>query len=369
LAAAGLALSIAVLPAAAEDVEKKFRVSLAVGSYDTQDEVASPAANELRLLDPVSDTLLISLDDPRDDSATFNSLSIRPATRVTLAAQYALTKVFLIEGSIGYQEGDVGNIEVQAEFPRVFTPLEREFVFTPFLIPAGELTETPIQISGMARFRPRGKRNPYLGAGIGYIVVGFDPSPELNELSRRLDDSVGGPAPLVVSLDGGVNIVEEGLELGDLTGAAVDARDSFEWHLLGGAELSFKKKWSVFLDLRYVFASRTMRFGFNGADSVGVAVPQLTDDFQPGAPLPSGFGPFLITSGGLVDGGSLQPEVGSSFNPDTDDPTEFCAESPGQCEFVVGAQDGQLDTGLYYVQGGEIKYGGASLQVGIRYTF
>ncbi len=31
--------------------------------------------------------------------------------------------------------------------------------------------------------------------------------------------------------------------------------------------------------------------------------------------------------------------------------------------------DGHLDYGFYYVKGGEIKYGGLSLQIGIRYTF
>ena len=60
----------------------------------------------------------------------------------------------------------------------------------------------------------------------------------------------------------------------DLGGATVDARDTFEWHLAGGAELTFKRKWSVFVDLRWTFASRTLHIGFNGGDDLGVPVPQ-----------------------------------------------------------------------------------------------
>jgi hypothetical protein len=36
---------------------------------------------------------------------------------------------------------------------------------------------------------------------------------------------------------------------------------------------------------------------------------------------------------------------------------------------VPVSPDGIEDSGLYYVKGGSIKYGGTTLQVGIRYTF
>ena len=43
-------------------------------------------------------------------------------------------------------------------------------------------------------------------------------------------------------------------------------------------------------------------------------------------------------------------------------------ENNSLCEFVF-VPDGELDVGVYYVQGGEVNYGGISLQLGIRYTF
>jgi hypothetical protein len=50
-------------------------------------------------------------------------------------------------------------------------------------------------------------------------------------------------------------------------------------------------------------------------------------------------------------------------------PDTNCRADPEDCTFVVGAFDGELDTGFYYAQGGTIDYDGLSVQIGIRYTF
>jgi hypothetical protein len=147
-------------------------------------------------------------------------------------------------------------------------------------------------------------------------------------------------------------------DLHDLTGAHVNAPDTFEWHAVGGIEYEFRRRWSVFLDFRYIFASRSLSLSFNDSDSLGVSVPNtITEE---GSPLAlSNFGAFRITQGGLIDGGHLEPRPGE---------TTDCVATPALCVFVEG-NDGVPDPGVYYVKGGSIKYGGASLQVGIRFTF
>jgi len=343
----GLLVMLAV-PAAAEDVEKKFRLSFQAGYFDTRDSIPSDAANQLVVLNELEVPVIV-IRDPRNDSAAFGEVQIKSTPRLMVSAQYAVNKFFLLEASAGWQKGELGDIEVQAQFDGIEIPAEEDFRFSIFRVPAGDVTQIPIQLSGLARFRPRASLNPYLGAGIGYIVVGFEPSSEFDDLSRNLDASVGNLAPGVVAPT----------TFFDLEGATVDARDSFEYHALGGMEYSFKKNWAAYADVRFMWASRELRIGFNGQESLGVSVPDarvIITDLEPVAA-----GPVYIPEGGLVDGGRLVPEIGAPPNTD-------CDASPSNCVFTF-EPDGQLDTGFYYAQGGSIKYGGFQFMVGIRYTF
>ncbi|ANM28355.1 hypothetical protein ABI59_00010 [Acidobacteria bacterium Mor1] len=345
-----LAVAVA-LPALAEDVEKRFRLSFSAGGFDTQDEVASDSANEFRLTDRDLVPIRV-IRDPRDDSGVFGDLKIQPTTRFTFTGQYAITKTLLIEASVGYQKGDVGDIEVQAQFAGVRPPEEEQFVFQIFRLPAGEMEQVPLQLTAINRFRPRAKLNPYLGAGVGYTLIGFDPSDELNELSVNMDNSIGGFSN---GATGAVDVIE------NLTGATVDARDTFSIHLVGGAEYSIKPKWTLFLDYRYSWASRSFSLQFNGQNSLGVSVPQGEEFLDES--LGVVFGPYVIASGGLIDGGRIAPTSSAPPTTDCSDPAQAI-----NCEFVFDP-DGELDTGSYYVQGGDIDYDGASLQIGVRYTF
>ena len=352
-----IALSALMSPAMAADVEKKLRLSFVVGGSDTDDAVSSASANTLLVTDRDQQPIQL-FRDPRNDSAALGDLTIQPTTRATLAVQYALTKIFMLEGSVGYQKGDVGNVEVQGQFFGVRVPSQEDFNFSIFRVPAGEMEQVPIQVTALARFRPRASFNPYFGAGIGYIVVGFEPSDELNQLSLNMDQSVGGFSVLQAFF--GVNALAPPVDVSDLDGARVSADDSFEWHLVGGAEISFKRKWALILDLRAIFASGEFKIGFNGSDSLGVSVPRgvVFADQIVGS---SGAGAFTINQGGLIDGGRLAPSPG-------EDPSTDCAANPQQCEFVF-EPDGVVDRGFYYAQGGSVEYSGISLQIGIRYTF
>jgi hypothetical protein len=116
----------------------------------------------------------------------------------------------------------------------------------------------------------------------------------------------------------------------------------------------------VFLDARYFTYSGKFGMTVNGSSDLGVSVPNdqvvITD--------PGAFGPFgavLISTGGLIDGGSFVPEPNAPEGTD-------CSVSHNNCTFT-GPKDGIPDPGYYYVQAGSVRYNGISLQVGIKFTF
>jgi opacity protein-like surface antigen len=266
--------------------------------------------------------------------------------------------MFVLEASVGYQKGDLGDVEVQAQFTNQVIPINQDFDFRIFRLNAGTITEVPIQLTAIARFRPKASFNPYIGAGLGYTLVGYEPSEDMNALSANIDSSRGGFSALSGSGFTGLNLGDP-QDIQDLSGATVSARDTFEWHAVGGVEYSFHSKWAAFLDFRYIFASREVNLGFNGAQSVGISVPNtaaMLDD-----PVATAvYGAVGVTEGGFVDGGHLEPPSGQS--------ADVCIANPGICTWVE-TPDGQVDEGKYYVKGGKIRYGGASIQIGIRYTF
>jgi hypothetical protein len=347
----------------AGELEKKFRLGLAVGGMNAQDDLLSDAGNIFTLVDD-QQQFEHRYMDPRSETGIFGKLEIKPGAIATLYGQYGLNSWFLIEASVGYQRTDLGDAEVQGQiniFPSPDPTIERHN-FLIKRVPVGNLTRIPIQLTALAHFRPHASFDPYCGVGIGYSVVGFDPSPAFNELSRNMDASRGSLLRLTnadysdgVFLSHGANR--------DLIGATVDARDTFEWHIAGGAELAFKRRWSAFIDMRYLFGSRDVTIGFNGGKDLGIAVPNLVDYFDPNAEYI--FGAVQITDGGLIDFGGLYV-----LDEDGEIDPAGCVGDPADCEFQFHpTPDGYLDLGRYYVQGGTVKYDAVSLQVGIRLTF
>lgn len=360
----GLLGCLMALPAAAEPFAKKFRLGFSAGVFNGQDYIRSNSANQLLETDERFG-LERQFVDPRNDSAALGRLDMNPALLGTFTAQYGLSEMFLLEASVGYHRGDVGDVEIQAQFDGVLTTNQVPFEFRFTRIPAGEITRIPIQLTTLARFRQRARLQPFIGAGIGYAVIGFEPSDELNELSVRMDGSIGGQTRLSPAFPGPESLEPpEASSFRDLQGATVDARDSFEAHLVGGAEWTLRPKWSLLVDFRYTVSSRSFSLGFNGGKELGISVPNFVDFLVPG--VDRLFGAVQIRDGGLLDGGAIVIQPLPSAPADTN-----CAINPTSCRpvFVFGEPDGQLDPGMYYVQGGSFDYDGLSYQVGFRYTF
>ena len=369
----------------AEDVEKKWRVSLGAWGYNPVDEIDSNHANFLILRDEEFDPVAF-YEDPRNDSAAFGNLDIQSGLLVTAAVQYAVTKLFIVEGSVGYVKHNLGDVAVDIQFLGNPPPIpEITYNFTSYRVSAGDVERVPIQLTGLFRFRPRAKFNPYFGLGIGYSINTYTTVDEFDELSYNMDAATGTPMKVTSSLQTDGTLLAVGPAL-NLTGASVDVRDSFEWHAVAGAELTFKRKWSVFGDLRWVDHSRDFTVGFNGTEELGVSVVQYEDfansDLGREYILGRGAGPVRITQGGLLDAGQSvnvrREGVGSDI---------ICPEVPTPndplCEVIwffkedyddprLGddfVPNGELDPGFHYVQGGSVSYDGFSFLIGVRYTF
>ena len=196
---------------------RELEGSFLAGAMNASDTIESDAGNRMGVFN--RDLEFVDLfQDPRDDSAVFGNLDMQSGPIATISAQYAVTKIFLIEASVGYQVSDLGDVEVSAQFENARTPIEEiNFAFETFRINAGEITRVPIQLTALARLRPRAKFNPYFGAGLGYAVQGYDPSDEFNQLSVNMDRSLGRAQRLTSSFGGDASLLSL-LEVERMTG-------------------------------------------------------------------------------------------------------------------------------------------------------
>ena len=355
---AGLALVALAGDIRAEEIEKKFRIGFSIGGTIPTDSEKSPSANQ-RLLYDEDGEIDNFLYDPRNDSAAFSSFSVNSAYGAELSASYAFTRNWYLEFSAGYHESRVGNVEVQAQFDNAPRPSLQSFGFRIFNLDGGNVTQVPLQLTAGYRFRPKAAFNPYVGLGIGYLINSYAPGSEINQLSTNLENSLGAFRPLEGTGIGGENFGVPGSPE-SLSGIKVEAPDSAEYHFKAGFEVTFKSKWAVFLDANYAIYSGNFRMTVNGSDQLGISVPaDQVVITQPGALGP--FGTYYISSGGLIDGGSLEPLL--TAPPGTD-----CAVTPIQCQ-LTGPPDGIPDTGDYYVHAGSVRYNALTVQVGIKFTF
>lgn len=344
----------------AEEVEKRFRIAIGLTGYSANDEVHSASGNRRTLFEPNGE-FDDQIYDPRNDSGALSDFGIEPQYGGVLSASYAFNRMWYLEGSVGYRQGTVGNVEVQAQFQGTPIPLTQDFVFAIFNLNGGKLTQVPVQATGGIRFRPKAAFNPFICLGVGYTFNSYEPSSEINALSRNLDQSTGTFSRLTGTLLGGESFAPAGPAT-TLAGITVDAPDAPEWHIGGGFEYSFHTKWVVFLDARYTVYSGKFAMRVNGSDELGISVPaDRAYNTDPGA-----FGPFgayaIGPQGGLVDGGSWVPTTTAPVGTDCSGP------SRDNCEFT-GPKDGVLDPGYYYVHAGEVRYDGFSVQLGVKFTF
>ena len=340
----------------ADEIEHKWRIGFSAGGYSITDQQHSGSANVRALL--ADDGRVVQfLQDPRNDSGAFSDFGLEPQYGGVLSASYGITRLLYFEGSLGYRRGNVGNVQMQAMFTGIPVTDQNPNNYTIININGGTVTQIPVEFTLGLRFRPKAAFNPYLCLGVGYSFNAFKPSKELDDLSLNLEGSIGAFA----RFSGVTNENPSPTSYAGFSGITVDAPSAPEWHVGGGLEYTFSRKWTVFLDARYTTYSGKFEMKINGSDNLGISVPNdqiLQSD-------PSAVGPFggYFVTPGLVDAGRWVPTPGSGVD------QSQCHFNAVGCEFQVGSPDGLKDPGLYYIQAGRVRYDAASYQIGFKYTF
>jgi hypothetical protein len=302
--------------------EPRWSVSLAVGGVDTRDEVRSNDGNVLAIVDETGATVDRFID-PRPDAGVTRTLEAGASGIACVGLEYQAAPRVAVGLSAGYFQSTVGEIGVylvEADASHV--------------LDAGELTSVPIRLAAVSRFRQRKTLRPYLGAGVHYTVLGFDPSAELDSLSTALDLS-SAQRSLLSSEAGGnelVRVVSDPVR--GFRGVEVEVGDAFGWNAIGGFEWMAGSRFAVFAELDWAFTTNRLRVSFEDTDELGRSVPQgsaLAGSIEAEAP----YGAVYIFEGGLLD---------------------------------VDA-DGAPERGTYYASGGSFTLGGPSLRIGARYRF
>src|SRR6267143_553532 len=148
--------------------------------------------------------------DERPDANILNQPSIRDNFKMDFSASYGLTRWLAVEAAASYMKAPVGNIEfyfhnvhqgltgqptntlVNACGPDVSQPCWKytstlpDETKTNTFLPVGQITEIPIHLSGLIRFRPESPLDPYIGAGVGYILTNMKTGSEFQAREREI---------------------------------------------------------------------------------------------------------------------------------------------------------------------------------------
>jgi opacity protein-like surface antigen len=375
----------------AEDTRHKWQLGGGISYFSTIDDIRSNSTTAYAPVDPTQGGGLapILFSDPRPDANELNQPTIQDGWKLDFNASFGFTRWFALEIGASYFQGPVGNIEFYTEdrsLPVNLTPTLQNppdgsancLVVTCLamsgstdssvnikngFLPVGQLTEVPVQLSGIVRFRPESPFDPYVGGGIGYIFTGLDTSqsdigtPVTLSAStiagdnrrvtmRNFDDVQAYTNGLIVKSigSGARNIQTFPLTQEDLTqieqaggtpitGLTATVNSAPEFHLMGGVDYYFTNHFSLYIDGRYTWAQ----------SNVEVRIDKQTQ-------ILSGIQDYGCVNGAptctTLNGSVIDTSDKVITNPTFDD-----------------VQD------VLLIQGGDIRLGGFSLGIGVKYTF
>src|SRR5437867_6125397 len=275
-------------PARAQETKGKFRFTIHGNYIEVSDEIRSNAANQTTEIDPTTGALVF-LSDPRDDRAEGKAATIPDGPAYGFTVDYGLLRwkwgELLVEGNYNRFESEIKDLEVSGEFflgdpdhpeinPLAYPNIKNDPTlprFKTFPTKGGSLSWHNPQIGAKIRFRPTKAFAPYIGAGVGYYFVDFKQSSDVEELSANLQVSSGSytvydPRTFQTSF-----IVRRS----GFRPVVVDAPDAFEYHLTGGVEYFFKKRYTIFLESRFAFTNGKVRITTDGREEFGQSYPDL----------------------------------------------------------------------------------------------
>jgi outer membrane protein W len=290
----GLAAGAAcVTPLRAEDTKGKWQFGFGLSYMATTDyirsnsdiAIAGTTAGEVAGLPSVTAV------DERPDDNMLNEPSVRDDFRFDFNASYGITRWLALELAAGYMKSDVGNIEYffkdQTTFyagiggapsnvcgPNRNAPCYRYNTNTPAspatnsFVQVGTLTEIPLQLSGLVRFRPESPLDPYVGLGIGYLFTDLTTADEFNERGQT-----------IAGLNVGTELKGEytntsarpnrqsdiGFQVGPMQ---AEVSSDYSWHAVGGIDYFVNDHFSVYVDARYTWTDASVNITVDGAHQV-----------------------------------------------------------------------------------------------------
>ncbi len=302
LALGALGAVVLALPALAEDTKGKWQFGFGLSYLSTRDYIRSNADIAFAAGLPDETGLPgVGFVDKRPDVNILNQPSVRDNFKLDLNMSYGLTRWLAIEASVGHMRSPVGNIEFYVEdnnIPPLSLPdLEPLSTCGPsqnaqcykyvtqdkvtsknnIFLPVGQITETPVQLSALVRFRPESPFDPYIGLGTGYIFANLKHSGEFEDRSAEIQSLKVGVAfegELVTGQPptGTKNAIFPGFTPGPITATVTNA---WEYHAIGGVDYFINEHLSFYVDARYVWTGGKVDIRTDGEHQVFLAANDL----------------------------------------------------------------------------------------------
>jgi opacity protein-like surface antigen len=369
----------------AEDTKGKWQIGFGLSYYSTVDYIRSNSdiAIASQTVEEAGSIPGIASVDERPDENMLNQPSINDNFKLDFSASYGLTRWLAMEIQAGYMKSQVGNIEYyfsKAEVAyggdstiagqaRVCGPAGDQACYqynlntpgaTPHntFLPVGELTEVPIMLSGLVRFRPESPLDPYLGAGVGYILTDLKTSDDFNARAAEVQSlhvTVASEGEWTDSIRQDKVVAAPGFTPAPLQATV---NDGFEYHLVGGVDYYINEHMSVYVDARYVWSNTEVNITIDGAHQVRLG------DFQPGKlqtlSVGSAAQPAYWEDRGIADGSTiigagdgLYATEDSNGNGDLDtlgcnNPTSGAPCEGGTLYFFPAGPDPSSPTGIWH---------------------
>jgi len=239
--------------------------------------------------------------DPRPDDLLSRQTQLQQTLKFDGHFGYGLTSNLSIELDSGYYKGDITNFDVFTHkvVPSTNNPLDpclQAGVNNPLgpgvpcdlkfgkihelkqPITAGQVTEIPVTINAIVRFRKDSNFNPYIGIGAGYLFTSLNEDPAVGALNNRLQK-----LHLITATDELGATFGRTLSTPDSDGnaifrnpASVSVEQGFQWQVIGGGEYFYNDRFSLVFDARYVIADHAINISLNGQDQVDLT--SFTED-------------------------------------------------------------------------------------------
>ena len=360
----------------AENVKGRFHLGGGFSFVATHDDIRSNAA-VVRYGNPGADGLMgdgipdsgdetIIFVDRRPDDLLARETTIEEKWRFDLNASYGVLDWMSIQFNAGYYNADIVQLDTYAEVrvPRdanndgIISLGEVSLPGTPQSQPiiGGDVTLIPVSFSAIFRFLRDRPLNPYVGVGAGYIFTDVTTSDDLNQRNEVL---AGATITTLLGQDESEPALEQAP---DWEGITLELNDSFEWHLLAGAEYFFNSHLSLYVDGGYMFGTEDLRISVSGYPQQVTVLYQSLGDTLPFCTDPS-FNYPSLNAIGAGDSSADRRVTASDFAAFSIDPA--AAGIAGVCRPGTGTrtQDSLL------VQGGKIKLSAWNVGLGLRWYF